>query len=839
MNRIHFQAVVQIRRLNARREYLSIFSAIVFPVLMVTIAIVIATTIPVTKMPSSSIVVPLKVYSLPMIFDPSSATEKLNLAIITEDSSSSGLNSVLNPILESEISFDIGPNHLFIQDLSDIKQFIQLDTANLNSTSAPYYPGGFFFNSTLQEFQTVFSDRSIDLGYAVLVDSNRDSSIFPLLSSYIISSANALTGFNVSTPKIIPNLATIVTGKYIDLGSQIVPVFLTNALTFSIISIAESRVKDNEFGVISQIYLSGVHPKSFFLATAFVDGVRYLVAVAICISIMAAAGLTFIKALNIGLFVIPMLVFGIVVIPLGYSISFCFKSSTSVGTIGGSLLSVVVFVPYFIVEFIYNNEISAAATVGFSLIAPSFGLFQIFSALGMSVQSGSPYTVQDYFSFSHIMLPVTLVFLVQSALYTSVAALLFHLQKHNISFMEFMYRKRVATRYAEEALYNLESNDAQDDSNFPNDAQVSQERELLARMANNELFDEERNQIVIEGVGKIVKTATGSLVTSTRYGAKNLVILDNLWFSVKKGECFGFLGPNGAGKSTTMKILAGIDNLTSGRVRFSGNPQDTLTATKVPRFVTENIGYCPQHDALWPKITAREHLHFYATIRGVVNPAEAAASALETVGISEQTAADVFSETLSGGNRRRLMLAIAAIGSPKLLFLDEPTTGVDVAVRRTIWAAIEKWKTRCAIVLTSHSMEEVDALSDRIGILVNGSLRCLGTAQYLKSTHGSGYIVTLRIDNALNSLPTQQWFASEMDKRGYATKARKLIGCTLTFEVPVDKHTVEHSVELLGSVFEILKNKNNFGIFDFTVSQTTLQQVFIDFAKRQKEAKVF
>ncbi|KAJ3067764.1 ATP-binding cassette sub- A member 2, partial [Rhizoclosmatium hyalinum] len=369
-----------------------------------------------------------------------------------------------------------------------------------------------------------------------------------------------------------------------------------------------------------------------------------------------------------------------------------------------------------------------------------------------------------------------------------------------------------------------------DDSSFPLDSQLNSEIEYLRTHSSNDAFDDDRMQMVVEGVGKVVNSnASGSK-------RKNLVILNDLWFGVRKGECFGFLGPNGAGKSTTMKILTGLETLTTGRVRFSADSKDVLTATSIPKWVGENIGYCPQHDALWQKLTPYEHLVLYAAIREIPDVSRAAMEALETVGIKKHGARV---QTLSGGNKRRLMLAIATIGSPKLIFLDEPTTGVDIAIRRSIWTAIEGFKKTSAVILTSHSMEEVDALSDRIGILVNGKLRCLGTSQYLKSTHGAGYVVTLRTDTEANAIKSQKWLTDKLNALGHLTRCTRMIGCTVVFEVSSTDHSVKHSVGLLEDVFGVLKKKEEVGVNDFSVAQTTLQQVFIDFAKRQKELKLF
>ncbi|KAJ3017413.1 UNVERIFIED_CONTAM: ATP-binding cassette sub- A member 2, partial [Siphonaria sp. JEL0065] len=818
----HFMAVLKLRLLLSRREFMRIFSGAVFPLIMVGFAMAIAAGIPPPKFPKESQRTALFDMTGLAARPPSTATLKLGV-VSSPSSSSSSLSSslisgALNSALQRVVSHDLGPNRLTTTLFGSNAAFAAADVAALiDSTANPFYKGGFSFNESA--FATDSLSNLQDFSYTVLLEGTQNSGGFPLLASYMASLANIATGESLSSPSITPKVATFVTGKLVDIGAHVVPPFLVNALTFSVLNVAEARVKENENGVVSQLYLSGINARSFFIATAVADGLVYLWAVASSVFFLCVigfpAGLPFVAQPSLAGYIFPMLIYGTVVLPYGYCLSFCFKKPTSVGTVGASLLSLIVFVPYFVVEFIVK-AVSREATLGFSALVPSFGLYQILNAHALSVESGSPYTISDVFDINKLSLPIMLIFLAQSAFYSALAIFLFHLQRNNITFFEFIGRKQVSTMKAKAVAdsHDLES-DLADDASFPLDLELQAEKELLQKNASDGTFDDARVQMVVEGVDKVVNsTANGSQ-------RKNLVILNDLWFSVRKGECFGFLGPNGAGKSTTMKILTGLETLTSGRVRFSSDPADKLTATHIPNFVNSQIGYCPQHDALWAKLTCREHLKFYATIRGISDADAAAAEAIQKVGIEK---ADVHSDKLSGGNRRRLMLAIATIGKPKLIFLDEPTTGVDIAIRRNIWSAIEEYKKDSAVILTSHSMEEVDALSDRIGILVNGKLRCLGSSQHLKSTFGSGYIITLRTINPTQTAAVQSWFIDQLTQQHYPTKCTRVIGCTLVFEVTSSDQSVKHSVGLLETVFGILQKKEEMGIHDFSVAQTTLQQ---------------
>jgi len=206
---------------------------------------------------------------------------------------------------------------------------------------------------------------------------------------------------------------------------------------------------------------------------------------------------------------------------------------------------------------------------------------------------------------------------------------------------------------------------------------------------------------------------------------------------IPNGECFGLLGINGAGKSTTLGILSGDIFPSAGQATLSG--LDLLTDIHKCR---RKIGFCPQFDALFDLLTAREHLELYAGIKGIYEediPAVANGKIAE-MGLTEY--ADRAAGTYSGGNKRKLSVAIAMVGEPSIVFLDEPSTGMDPVARRFMWDVISDIATKrekCSIILTTHSMEECEALCTRIGIMVGGVLRCLGSSQHLRTQYGHGY----------------------------------------------------------------------------------------------------
>jgi ABC-type multidrug transport system ATPase subunit len=217
-----------------------------------------------------------------------------------------------------------------------------------------------------------------------------------------------------------------------------------------------------------------------------------------------------------------------------------------------------------------------------------------------------------------------------------------------------------------------------------------------------------------------------------------------LYLAVDRNECFGLLGENGAGKSTTLSMLTGMFKPSDGTALVGGFD----IRTEIDQ-VHLSMGLCPQFDLLWSDLTVKEHLLFYARLKGVDTSHEVdhVDKLIAEVGLAK--AANKRADALSGGMRRRLSIAISLVGDSKIVFLDEPTTGLDAASRRQIWSIIRRAKKGRAIILTTHSMDEAELLCNRIGILAHGKLRCLGNQQHLKSLFGEG--VRLKLNYAQTS----------------------------------------------------------------------------------------
>ncbi|XP_041855370.1 ATP-binding cassette sub-family A member 2 isoform X4 [Melanotaenia boesemani] len=324
--------------------------------------------------------------------------------------------------------------------------------------------------------------------------------------------------------------------------------------------------------------------------------------------------------------------------------------------------------------------------------------------------------------------------------------------------------------------------------------------------------DADNDMLKIENLTKVYK--------SRKMG--HILAVDRLCLGVRPGECFGLLGVNGAGKTTTFKMLTGDECTTGGEAFINGNSilKDLLR-------VQQSIGYCPQFDALFDDLTAREHLELYTRLRGIPwkDQGRVVQWALEKLELSKY--ADKPAGTYSGGNKRKLSTAIALIGYPSLIFLDEPTTGMDPKARRFLWNLIlDIIKTGRSVVLTSHSMEECEALCTRLGIMVNGRFKCLGSIQHLKNRFGDGYMITVRTKSSSSVKEVVRFFNRNFPeavlKERHHTKVQ--------YQLKSDWISLAQVFSKMEQVVEVL------GIEDYSVSQTTLDNVFVNFAKKQSDS---
>ncbi len=234
----------------------------------------------------------------------------------------------------------------------------------------------------------------------------------------------------------------------------------------------------------------------------------------------------------------------------------------------------------------------------------------------------------------------------------------------------------------------------------------------------------------------------------------NVRAVDGLDLEVAQGECFGLLGPNGAGKTTTVEICEGLLEPTSGRVEILGR-----SWRDAGRELRLRIGVSLQETRLPEKASAAETVRLF---RSFFDKGLDPAAALEQVGLTEK--ADAWVATLSGGQKRRLEIACALVGKPELLFLDEPTTGLDPQARRQLWEVIRRLRAEGrTVLLTTHYMDEAEQLCDRVAIIDLGRVIALGSPAELIGELGGDRMLELALDNGAPPPPPEVWAAEVED----------------------------------------------------------------------------
>jgi ABC-type multidrug transport system ATPase subunit len=357
------------------------------------------------------------------------------------------------------------------------------------------------------------------------------------------------------------------------------------------------------------------------------------------------------------------------------------------------------------------------------------------------------------------------------------------------------------------------------------------------------------------------------------------IAVEDLTFGIYPGECFGLLGPNGAGKTTAVKMLMRESCPTFGEVLFPYDPNASnihrgLFGSIDEAYKHARFGCCQQGDTLWENLSAKEHMQVYLKCR--LGPlyrkqdwTEYIDNAIHLVQLSE--AGEKKAEAYSGGMKRKLSVCIAMYTGARMVFLDEPSTGMDPYARRALWKSIhEALRNDRSVLLTTHSMEEADAVCARIGIMTNGTLRCIGSSQHLKNRFGTGYtiVLTLKARDQFGNIRQGPEEEGQAASPNYSpVEGAAAVSVAVVEVLPMDHPAVvqqntSHGVhvdtqmkkifqtcelkEVLGlqrryavatlpalsfAFLQLQGNKDQWGLSNYSVSQqTTLEQIFINFA---------
>uniref|UniRef100_A0A8C9HM65 ATP-binding cassette sub-family A member 2 n=1 Tax=Piliocolobus tephrosceles TaxID=591936 RepID=A0A8C9HM65_9PRIM len=574
----------------------------------------------------------------------------------------------------------------------------------------------------------------------------------------------------------------------------VIAIFIIVAMSFVPASFVVFLVAEKSTKAKHLQFVSGCNPVIYWLANYVWDMLNYLVPATCCVIILFVFDLpAYTSPTNFPAVLSLFLLYGWSITPIMYPASFWFEvpSSAYVFLIVINLfIGITATVATFLLQlFEHDKDLKVVNSYLKScfLIFPNYNLGH-----GLMEMAYNEY-INEYYAkigqFDKMKSPfewdIVTRGLVAMAVEGVVGFLLTIMCQYN--FLRRPQRMPVSTKPVED------------------DVDVASERQRVLR------GDADNDMVKIENLTKVYK--------SRKIG--RILAVDRLCLGVRPGECFGLLGVNGAGKTSTFKMLTGDESTTGGEAFVNGH-----SVLKELLQVQQSLGYCPQCDALFDELTAREHLQLYTRLRGISwkDEARVVKWALEKLELTKY--ADKPAGTYSGGNKRKLSTAIALIGYPAFIFLDEPTTGMDPKARRFLWNLIlDLIKTGRSVVLTSHSMEECEALCTRLAIMVNGRLRCLGSIQHLKNRFGDGYMITVRTKSSQSVKDVVRFFnrsfPEAMLKERHHTKVQ--------YQLKSEHISLAQVFSKMEQVSGVL------GIEDYSVSQTTLDNVFVNFAKKQSD----
>jgi ATP-binding cassette, subfamily A (ABC1), member 3 len=366
-------------------------------------------------------------------------------------------------------------------------------------------------------------------------------------------------------------------------------------------------------------------------------------------------------------------------------------------------------------------------------------------------------------------------------------------------------------------------------------------RRLRKRFRGADVEDKPTAEVEVSNeLTRVASSRDGLRVIHLTKQFKSNLAVDDVTFGVPRGEVFALLGPNGAGKSTIISLIRG--DIQPSRKGGDILVEDVSVAQNRAQ-ARSHLGVCPQFDAM-DTMTVREHLKFYARIRGVPDPTHNVNEVMRAVGL--QPYANRMAAKLSGGNKRKLSLGIALMGNPSVLLLDEPSSGMDAASKRVMWRTLASVVSGRSLVLTTHSMEEADALANRAGIMASRML-ALGTTDYLRRKHGDAYHVHLVHKAAPHTADAEMERIREWVKAEFpgAHVEEKTWHGQMRFSVPMNTRNTSVDSEKdvitvadrapsasigasISALFTLLeRSKQDLGFEYYSVSQTTLDQVFL------------
>ncbi|XP_055711669.1 phospholipid-transporting ATPase ABCA3 isoform X3 [Phlebotomus papatasi] len=614
-------------------------------------------------------------------------------------------------------------------------------------------------------------------------------------------------------------------------------------------------------------FVSGVNVYIFWFTSLIWDYFIFLITACLMIATLAAFQEEgWATGPELGRVYLLLAFFGFAVLPIIYLFSFIFKIASS-GFTNAAMLGIFTGVAFFNVVFVLRIEslelthVADGMTWAF-LLFPHFALSNGLSNLNVlntmipfcnSIPScnwpseqccfpGVPTAccVNGYFDFQDPGIGRDLTYMALVGVIMFVVLLL----KETRVLEGIFYRGK-------KVLMNPIPETEEEGGLLDDDVRVEKER-----VREMSLTDIEKHNLVLKDM--------------TKYYGKFLAV-NQLCVGVESGTCFGLLGVNGAGKTSTFKMLTGDEIISSGEAWVRG-----ISIKSDMKSVHQIIGYCPQFDALLDDLTGRETMQIFCLLRGIPNHQIHGLSVHLARELNFMQHIDKKVKEYSGGNKRKLSTAVSLIGNPSVVYLDEPTTGMDPGAKRHLWNIVCKQRdSGKSIILTSHSMEECEALCSRLAIMVNGEFKCLGSTQHLKNKFSKGYILVIQLkrdfEDRLRQIDHGEQVGHKKIRRGFMKSFSVLeeaSGSSASSDIDNPEGEIREAIQKIkdyvlrhfttailreahqgrltyyipttnltwSTMFGLMENaKENLKIESYSLSQTSLEQVFLSFTKKQRE----
>jgi len=620
---------------------------------------------------------------------------------------------------------------------------------------------------------------------------------------------------------------------YITASSLLIGIYIGAAFLSGLAIYGPLVVRERVNQLLQQLQLNGVTRLNYWISSLITDECLFIFTCILIIVIgMIFKPSCFLNFINIIVIIITILFWSICSIIYQYVLSFIFKKADSANSflalfnILPSYVGIIVFSLINSLNMSYDptklfSNAAIIVEIVFTIINPPYAIMGILNALFtidfyktvLNLDVDFSYILRFNSGISPLIITVIILIPIYFLLLLRIDSMVNQTNARDIHTPsdETLQKNNEIISKGDEDVYNEYKNVKENYENLPiSTLQLSKEYKInLPKNSEKKKAIDARTEYKFGDIHK------------SKYGRNNYVktAVEDVSFGINKHECFGLLGPNGAGKSTTLNIITSTIPQTTGKVYYDGVESHTARLNDI------SLGYCPQNDIYWKELTIREHIEFFLKIRGYSSEEakEYASKYISCCKLEEHQ--NKRASKLSGGTKRKLCLLIAICGYPNQILLDEPTAGMDPSTRRYVWNIIKetKKKNNSAFIMTTHSMEEAEILCDRIGILINGRLHCIGSPEHIKMKYGNSY--NLEVQSKDIKLFHQKIIEED-----------KLLGDDYKKEdKSYDRINYEISIQNgVGKIFKIMEKCKAEGLIsDYSFSQTTLEQIFINFAKLQ------